>query len=65
MQGDENAIGLECQGNSLTPSINGHPQRKWQELKFGLQQGKVGLSVSSFADVPLRVAFDSVKVSEP
>jgi hypothetical protein len=61
----ENAIGLECRGNSLTPSVNGQPLRKWQELKFGLKQGKVGVSASSFADVPLAIAFDSVKVSEP
>ncbi len=65
MEADENDIGLQCQGNSLTPSINGQQLRKWQELKFGLKQGKVGLSASSFADVPLMMAFDSVKVSEP
>ncbi len=65
VQTGENTIGLQCQGDSLAPSVNGHPLRKWQELKFGLKQGKVGLSVSAFAEVPFTVAFDSVKVSEP
>ncbi len=65
MRADENDIGLQCRGNSLAPSINGQQLRQWQELKFGLKQGKVGLSVSSFEDVPLMIAFDSVKVSEP
>ncbi len=65
MRADENDIGLECRGNSLAPSINGQQLRQWQELKFGLKQGKVGLTVSSFEDVPLTIAFDSVKVSEP
>jgi hypothetical protein len=63
--GDESTIGLQCLDETLTPTINGQAQRKWQELKFGLKKGKIGLSVSAFADVPLRAAFDSVKVSEP
>lgn len=65
IQGDENTVGLECQGDTLTPFINGGQLRKWEEAKFGLRRGKVGLSVSAFAGVPLTVAFDSVKVSEP
>ncbi len=65
MGADENDIGLQCRGNSLAPSINGQALKQWQELKFGLKQGKVGLSVSSFADVPLSVGFDWVKVAAP
>ncbi len=65
IQADENSLGLQCRGDTLTPSINGHALRQWQERKFGLKNGQVGLSVSSFADVPLVIAFDSVKVSEP
>ena len=62
---DTNDIGLECQGNTLTPFINGVQMRRWQEQKFGLLSGQVGLSASSFQDIPFTIAFDWVKVSEP
>lgn len=60
-----NQLGLLCQGNVLTPYINGVQMRQWQEQKVGLQQGTIGISVSSFQDVPFTAAFDWVKVSEP
>jgi hypothetical protein len=62
---EANRIGLQCQGNILTPSINGVQLRRWQEQKFGLQEGQSGLSASSFDDAPFTIAFDWVKVSEP
>ncbi len=62
---DVNQIGLQCRGNTLTPFINGVQMRRWQELKFGLQEGRSGLAASSFVDAPFTVAFDWVKVSEP
>ena len=62
---DANTIGLECQGNTLTPFINGIQMRRWQEQKFGLLSGQVGLSASSFQDIPFTIAFDSFKVIEP
>jgi hypothetical protein len=65
VKSDSNQIGLRCQGNALTPSVNGLPLRSWQELKFGLKTGKVGLAASSFEDAPFTVGFDSVKVSFP
>lgn len=65
IQTDENEIGLGCQAQSLTPFINGTQLRTWQENKFGLSSGKVGLAVSSFSDAPFTVGFDWAKVSEP
>ncbi len=65
IQSDENQIGLHCAGNVLTPFINGTQLRSWPELKFNLIMGKVGLSVSSFADSPFIVGFDWAKVNEP
>jgi hypothetical protein len=62
---EANRIGLHCQGNILTPSINGVQLRRWQEQKFALQEGQSGLSASSFDDTPFTIAFDWVKVSEP
>lgn len=65
IQSDTNQIGLQCQGNTLAPFINGAPMRQWPELKFGLQRGAVGLSASSFTDTPFTIAFDWATVSEP
>lgn len=65
IQADTNQIGLRCQGNALTPFINGVQTRTWQELKYGLQSGKVGLAASSFEDSPFTVAFDWARVTEP
>lgn len=65
IQAGSNQIGLQCQGKMLTPLINGMPQQGWQDSKYGLQQGKVGLTVSSFQDAPFTIAFDWVKVGEP
>ena len=65
IQSDENEIGLHCSGNVLTPVVNGTQLRSWQELKFGLRMGEVGLSVSSFSDAPFTVGFDWAKVTEP
>ncbi len=63
IQADENLIGLSCQGSTLTPFFNGTQMRAWQETKFGLKDGKVGLAASSFEDAPFTVAFDWVKIS--
>ena len=65
IQSDANQIGLRCQGNALTPFVNGTQLRSWQESKFGLKTGKVGLAASSFEDAPFTIGFDSVKVSFP
>jgi hypothetical protein len=62
---DANEIGLVCQGNTLTPFINGTQMRIWQDNKFGLVNGKIGISAASFADVPFTTAYDWVKVSLP
>ncbi len=65
IKADANDIGLSCEGSILTPIINGTRLRQWQEQKFSLEKGKVGVLASSFQDVPFTVAFDSLKVSAP
>lgn len=65
IKGDVNEIGLECRGDILTPFINGTQLRIWQEDKFSLIDGKIGISAASFADVPFTAAYDWVKVSQP
>jgi hypothetical protein len=65
IKADANEIGLLCQGDMLTPFINGVQMRSWQEDKIGLKEGKIGLSAASFDSVPLTVAYDWLKVNEP
>jgi hypothetical protein len=60
-----NEIGLLCEDSLITPSINGVQMRKWDEQKFGLTGGEVGISASSFDNVPFTSAYDWFKVSEP
>ena len=60
-----NQIGLVCQGDTLTPYINNVRMPVYEDNKVGLKDGKIGLTASSFADVPFVAAFDWVKVSQP
>ena len=60
-----NQIGLVCQGNTLTPYINNVRMIVYEDNKVGLKHGNVGLTASSFTDVPFVAAFDWVKVSTP
>jgi hypothetical protein len=60
-----NQIGLLCQGNTLTPFINNVQMKVYEDHRYGLQDGLVGLTAASFNDIPFAAAFDWVKVSEP
>ena len=57
-----NQIGLVCQGDALTPYINNVRMITYEDNKVGLKDGNVGLTASSFSDVPFVAAFDWVKV---
>ena len=61
----ENEYGIVCQGSTLTLYINGTETRRLEENKYLLPEGKVGISVSSFRDVPVTVDFYWVRVSQP
>jgi hypothetical protein len=60
-----NQIGLVCRENTLTPYINNVRMVVYEDNRVGLKEGNIGLTASSFADVPFIAAFDWVKVSEP
>ena len=51
-----NQIGLVCQGDALTPYINNVRMITYEDNKVGLKDGNVGLTASSFSDVPLVAA---------
>jgi hypothetical protein len=61
----ENELGLVCQGDVLTPFINGTQLRRRQESTYGLTGGKVGIAAASFEQAPAEIAFDWLKVSLP
>jgi hypothetical protein len=65
IQAGQNELGLLCQGDVLTPFINGTQLRRRQESTYGLAEGKVGIAAASFDHAPAEIAFDWVKVSIP
>lgn len=60
-----NEIGIDCLGDTLQLYINGKLFRNIDVSRFELPGGKVGLAAASFQEVPVILAFDWVKVSEP
>jgi hypothetical protein len=61
----ENEYGIVCQENTLILYINGTETRRLEDKKYLLPEGKVGISVSSFRDVPVIVDFFWTKISQP
>jgi hypothetical protein len=61
----ENELGLLCQGDVLTPFINGTQLRRRQEGNYRLTSGKVGIAAASFEKAPAEIAFERVTVAEP
>jgi len=56
----------KCEGNEFTLKVNGMDVTRVQDKKYGdLSQGQVGVSVSSFNVLPIRMEMDWIKVSEP
>jgi hypothetical protein len=45
--------------------INGVETRTYTDNQFVLRDGQVGIGLSSFRDVPVKVEFDWVKISQP
>lgn len=54
-----------CNEDNLTLMINEKSVREVDASKFDLPMGKIGISVSSFMDVPVKVKFNSVTISLP
>jgi hypothetical protein len=60
-----NELGLLCEGDVLTPFINGTQLRRRQESTYGLTSGNVGIAAASFERAPAQIAFDRLQVSIP
>jgi hypothetical protein len=54
-----------CNDRNLTLKINGVDTKTFTDNQFVFREGKVGVGASSFRDVPVKVEFDWVKISEP
>jgi hypothetical protein len=60
-----NEIGLACEGDVLTPYINGVQIRRRQESLHVLNEGQVGVSAASFETAPLVIVVDWIRVGNP
>jgi hypothetical protein len=59
----ENNYSVVCSGTYLRLFINGVELIAFNEEEHGLNNGKIGIGVSSFESLPVRLEFDSVTVS--
>lgn len=57
-------IGLFCEGNFLRLYADGVLLRNLDVTNYGLTGGRVGITASSFADIPMVALFDWVQVSD-
>lgn len=62
--GTEQRIGMICNGTTVTLLVDGTIIRNAETSRFELTSGKVGVTASSYENVPVIVSFDSVTVSE-
>jgi len=62
---DVNTYKIICKERTLTLYINGFETRVHTDNQFVLRDGKVGISVSSFNDLPAKVEVDWIKISQP
>lgn len=58
-------FGLACSETTLFLYINDDLFRQVNVARYDLQQGKVGLAVSSYENSPVVIGFDQITISEP
>ena len=62
--GAPNEIGLFCEDNFLQLYANGTLIRRVEVTNFGLTNGKIGITASSFSEVPMSGMFEKISVAE-
>ena len=60
-----NEYSLVCNDRNLTLYINGSQVRSYTDNLFVFREGQVGVGVASEDQIPVKVEFDWVKISEP
>ncbi len=63
--GMEQTIGMICSGTTVTMLIDDNIIRNADVSRYELTDGKVGVTASSYENVPVIASFDWLKVSEP
>jgi len=63
--GASQGIGLICSDTTVSLFVNQTLIRRADVGRYELTEGKVGITASSFENVPVIAAFDWVKISEP
>lgn len=58
-------IGMICSGSTVSLLVNQTVVRNVDVSRYELMNGKIGITASSFENVPVVAAFNWVKVSEP
>ena len=54
-----------CNDRNLILEVNGVKTNTYTDNQFVFREGQIGIGASSFKDVPVKVEFDWVKISEP
>jgi hypothetical protein len=60
-----NEYKIICRERKLSMYINGFETRSLEDNKYVLRDGQVGISASSFDDLPVKVEVDWITISEP
>lgn len=60
-----NDYSLVCKDRDLTLYINGKETRQYTDNQYVFRGGKIAVGVASEDQLPVKVEFDSVKISEP
>lgn len=61
---DTNLYKASCIGNELSLFINGQEARTVEDSTYGLKEGQVGLSVTSFNVLPIEIDFEYFTIAE-
>lgn len=61
---DTNVYKVSCIGNELTLFINGQEVRSLKDATYGLSEGQVGLSVTSFLVLPIVIDIEYFTIAE-
>jgi hypothetical protein len=62
---DINTYKIICKDRRLTLYINGNETRTLEDNQYVLRKGKIAVSASSFDQLPVKVDYDWVTISEP
>ncbi len=60
-----NTYEMICKDRTLSLIINGYETREYDENNYALRDGKIGVSVSSFNILPVKVEINEVTISQP